>query len=156
MQDVIYGVLPDIPNQPEKLGDQMVVTAQAEFVRYNERLLIALTSLTLDEIVEEALIRKGIVVPSHIDRTSYGLLGVLGFIPEGSRFSALEISPRIKTEAAREIYPDLDGWALTRSSDAHWLDEIGKSRTVFYLEHRNVSEMMLAFRGEAGRRVEIN
>jgi hypothetical protein len=95
MQEFIYSALPDLKNPPGKFGDQLVVTAEAEFIRYNDRLLLAPTSLTIEEIVQAARERGGLAIPSHVDRTAYGLYGVLGFIPEEPDFPAVEISRNI-------------------------------------------------------------
>jgi PHP family Zn ribbon phosphoesterase len=154
MQELIYSALPDLPNQPAKLGEQMVVTAEADFVRYNERLLLASTSLEIDEIVDAVLNRGGIAIPAHVDRRGYGLYGVLGFMPEGARFPAVEVSRRLTPDAARAQYPDLNGRSIIKSSDAHMLEDIGFCRTVFYLEHRSLSEIKLALEGKEGRSVE--
>ena len=141
MQELIYTMLPNLPNQ-------------AEFIRYNERLLLASSELSIDEIVAAAEERSGIAVPAHVDRRGYGLYGVLGFLPEGSRFPAVEISRRMTEEGARETYPDLNGRAIITSSDAHMLADLGICKTTFMLEHRSVSELRLAFEGKDGRKVD--
>jgi PHP family Zn ribbon phosphoesterase len=154
MQEVVYAALPNLVNQEGKLGQQMVVTAEAEFVRYNDRLLLASTSLSLDDIVAEVEARCGIAIPAHVDRRAYGLFGVLGFMPEGAGFPAVEVSSRMTAEEARKQHPDIADRAIIRSSDAHVLDDIGSARTVFHLEHRSVAEIKLAIAGVGGRMVE--
>lgn len=154
MQDLVYSALPDLPNQPDKVGAQMVVTAEADFIRFNERLLLAPTSLTIDEIVEAVEKRSGLAIPAHVDRRGYGLFGVLGFMPEGARFPAVEVSRLLPVKLARQKYPDLVRRAVISSSDSHILEHIGIARTVFYLEHRTVAELSLAFNGQDGRRIE--
>lgn len=154
MQELVYTSLPNLPNQSDKLGEQMVVTAEAEFVRYNERLLLASTMLSIDQIVDAAVERSGIAVPAHVDRRGYGLYGVLGFWPEGLNCSAVEISRRATAESIRQSHPDLGGRAIISSSDAHMLMDIGLCRTTFQLERRSVGELRLAFEGKDGRSVE--
>jgi 3',5'-nucleoside bisphosphate phosphatase len=154
MQEKVYSALPDLPNQSEKLGNQMVVTAEAEFVRYNERLLLASTSLSIDEVILEVGARGGIAIPAHVDRRGYGLYGVLGLMPEEPRIPAVEISRRMSAEDARGNYKDLGCRAVIKSSDAHMLEDIGVCRTVFHIESRCVEEMKLAFAGSDGRSVE--
>lgn len=153
MQELVYSSLPDLPNEAEKLGNQMVVTADAEFVRYNKRLLLASTSLELGEIVKAVEERSGIAVPAHVDRRAYGLYGVLGFMPVGDMFPAVEISKLITEQDARQQYSDLGNRAVMMSSDAHMLEDIGSGRTSFYLERRSISEIALAFQGLDGRYV---
>jgi PHP family Zn ribbon phosphoesterase len=153
MQELVYSLLPNLPNQAEKLGNQMVVTAEAEFVRYNERLLLASSELSIDEIVVATEERCGLAIPAHVDRRGYGLYGVLGFLPEGNGFPAVEISKRMTEDGARDAYPDLNGRAIITSSDAHMLADLGCCRTTFLLEHRSASELRLAFEGRDGRKV---
>jgi PHP family Zn ribbon phosphoesterase len=154
MQELVYSSLPNLPNQGDKLGEQMVVTAEAEFVRYNERLLLASTMLSIDQVVDAVVERSGIAIPAHVDRRGYGLYGVLGFFPEGLACPAVEISRRATEETIRQSHPDLAGRAIISSSDAHMLMDIGVCRTTFQLERRSVSELALAFEGKDGRSVE--
>ena len=39
----------------------------------------------------------GIAIASHIDREAFGIVGQLGFIPEGLSLDALELSPRCES-----------------------------------------------------------
>ena len=94
------------------------------------------------------------MVPSHIDRQSTGICGVLGMLPETPDFQAVEISANISPNDARLRYPSVGSRPILQSSDAHWLSAIGEHRTTFHLEHRNVGEITLACRGEGGRRVQ--
>ncbi|MEN6372740.1 MAG: PHP domain-containing protein [Armatimonadota bacterium] len=155
MQELVYSALPNLPNDGKKLGEQMVVTHNAEFVRYNERLLLASTSLEIVDIVQAVEDRSGIAIPAHVDRIAYGLYGVLGFLPEDVNFPAVEISKHITETDARAKYPDLNGRAVISSSDAHMLADLGSARTAFNIERRCVSEIMLAFEGRDGRSVGV-
>ncbi len=153
MQELVYSTLPDLPNRGDKLGNQMVVTAEADFIRYNERLLLASTELSIEEVISATEERSGVAIPAHVDRRGYGLYGVLGFMPEGLNCPAVEISRRTSEEEARNQYPDLKGKAVIASSDAHVLMDIGICRTVFELKSRNVAELRQAFNEQSERRV---
>jgi len=141
MQEIVYSHLPDLPNRAETFGAQFVVDAEGEFVRYNDRLLLISTDLSLIEIANHVLELNGFAFPSHIDRRSYGIYGVLGFLPEIPRFHALEISRHITPEEAVTAYPDIGGRKIFQSSDAHRLSELGEARTMLDLEHRTVEEI---------------
>jgi PHP family Zn ribbon phosphoesterase len=153
MQELVYSALPPIKNPAGKFGDQMVVTADAEFVRYNDRLLLAPTTLTIEDIAAAAEARGGLVIPAHVDRPGYGLFGVLGFLPEEPKFCAVEVSRRTHADEAKIRYPDLAGMSVITSSDAHMLCDIGICRTIFCLEHRSVAEIRLACEVRDGRYV---
>ncbi len=141
LQELIYSKLPNLPNKPETFGPQFVVDENGEFIRYNERLLLVPAELTIEELFEAADGVGGLVFPSHVDRPAYGILEVLGFLPEEPCFKAVEISSRITPEDAISRYPTLKGKTLLRSSDAHRLSDIGSGKTVLDLAHRTVEEI---------------
>jgi len=153
LQEAVYSALPTRPGYEKFFDQQMVVDSNDEFVRYCDRLLALPTSLDIDDIHERATALEGLVLPSHIDRSSTGICDVLGMLPENPDFDAVEVSANITPEQARGCIPSIRGRAIFRSSDAHWLSAIGTPRTVFELAHRSIEEIRLACRGEDGRRV---
>lgn len=141
MQDLVYSRLPDMRNRPATFGEQFVVDETGEFIRRNERLLLIPTEISLDEAVAMVDRIGGLAIPAHVDRPSYGIYGVLGFLPETPIFRAVEISHHITETEAFLRYPDLSGKTLFRSSDAHRLDEIGSGYTLLDLKHRTVADI---------------
>ena len=165
LQSAIYESLPtpspggegwgegDVGRLRRVYGEQLIVDSSDEFVGYCERQLAFPSSLSIDDIWNRVSIMGGIVIPSHIDRRSTGLCDVLGMVPDQPDFPAVEISRNLTPTEARAIYPSIGSRAIICNSDAHWLSAIGERRTTFYLEHRRVSEIPMACRCEAGRRV---
>lgn len=141
MQESVYSRLPDMQNKPVTFGEQFVVNETGEFIRCNERLLLVPTELSLDEAVEMVESIGGLAIPAHVDRRSYGIYGVLGFLPETPVFNAVEISCHVTEDEAYARYPDLAGKMLFRSSDAHRLNEIGSGYTLLDLEHRTAADI---------------
>lgn len=141
MQELIYTRLPDLPNRPETFGAQFVVDATGDFIRYNERLLLVPAELSIEEVADAVNDLGGLVIPAHVDRTSYGIYGVLGFLPFEPDFRIVEISHHITEESALMRYPDLAGRMIFHSSDAHRLEEIGTGRTWLDLNHRSASDI---------------
>ncbi len=152
-QRVVYEALPRLDNDERVFGAQLVVDAKGNLLSVNKRLLMAAVDITLEEIADRVRAGGGACVPAHVDRPAYGLLGVLGLVPEGLDAAALEISPALPMDQARTRYPQLDGWTLLKSSDAHTLDDIGRSPTSFLVAEPTVEEIEWAFRGEHGRMV---
>ncbi len=105
--------LPDIQNDPETLGYQLLVDETDHFIGMEEKILSASVDLDLKKIFE--LIRKfrGLFVYAHVDR-AFGVLNQLGFIPQEPAFDAIECIGKME---------DL-GCTVFRSSDAHHLDQI--------------------------------
>lgn len=156
LQEFIWASLPDLPNRPEYFGQQMLVTAHGEFAGYEERLLAVASGHSLESVVNRIHELKGLAVPAHVDKTYAGLLGVLGFFPEGLAVDGVEVSPQLSCLKAREQFQCLAGRGLIHASDAHRLDEIGQSSCVAWLKSRNVEELKLALGGLQGRRLEDN
>jgi len=148
MQTVVHENLPG-ENDEETFGPQTIVDQWDQKVGVNTKLLIGATDLTLEQIVESIHELGGLAVAAHIDRPSFGLIGQLGFVPKGLAFDALEISPEARPET-RDDFP------VVTSSDAHCLNDIGKSSTLFYVEAANFEEIGKALRGEGGRGVSTD
>ena len=78
---------------------------------------------------------------------------MLGLVPEGLEVPALEISPLHTPTEALARFPGIAGYALLRSSDAHALEDVGKAATPLLMAAASTTEVAMACRGEAGRRV---
>jgi len=152
VQEVVYKNLPG-ENDEAIFGYQVVVNEKGEVVRFNKRLLIGATTLSLGKIVDLIHSASGLAIASHIDREAYSIVGQLGFIPQGLALDALELSPMISVEEARKRFPQCSDYPLITSSDAHSLTDIGKRTTTFLMEKVSVEEMRLALLGRGGRRV---
>lgn len=144
MQALVYDRLPG-ENNEEAFGHQAVVDQHDRLLRVNPRLLIGATALTLEEVVDAIHDFGGLAIASHVDRESFGLIGQLGFIPDGLKLDALEISPGGASNGLR-------GFPVVTSSDAHCLEDIGRGATLFWAQEGSVGEIARAFRGEEGRR----
>jgi hypothetical protein len=114
-------------------------------------MLIGATLLPFEQIVSFVKNLEGVAIASHIDRQAFSLIGQLGFIPEGISLDGLEISRRTSLEEARKRFSPYQHFAFVRSSDAHFLDEIGKVSTHFLLEERTLKEVKMALHSLEGR-----
>jgi PHP family Zn ribbon phosphoesterase len=153
LQETIYGTLAPGDNDDEVFGPQVVVNEHDEVVGFNRRLLIGATTLSLQEVVDLGRSLDGLLIASHVDREAFGLLGQLGFIPQGLSVDALEISPAIPLHEGKMRLPQCEGYPLVTSSDAHELRDIGKSSTVFCVEEATTREIRRALLAEDGREV---
>ena len=150
VQAVVYDHLPG-ENDEEAFGLQVVVNAEGEVLRFNPKLLIGASTLTLERIVELIHSFDGLAIASHIDREGFSLIGQLGFVPRNISIDALEVSPRTPLEEARKKFNF--GFPLTTSSDAHRLEEIGQATTSFLLEAGTAAEIRLALQKGKGRKI---
>lgn len=150
LQEVIYNNLPG-ENDEEAFGMQVVVDENGEVLRFNNKLLIGASTLTVDEVVKTIHSFQGLAIASHVDREGFSLTGQLGFIPTDLGLDALEISPRMTFEEARLKFDPV--FPLTRSSDAHYPEDIGKASTTFFIENSSIREIKKAFLNQDGRKI---
>jgi hypothetical protein len=148
LQDIIYENLPG-QNDEEAFGPQLVIDENNNVVGRNSRLLIGATTLTLEQIIEAIHQFAGLAVASHVDRQRFSLIGQLGFIPIGLKLDAVEVSK--PSSAGQEC-----GYPVVTSSDAHFIEDIGKNSTCFMIEDASLQEISKALRCELGRMVVSN
>ena len=148
LQDIIYENLPG-QNDEEAFGPQLVLDENGNVAGKNPRLLIGATILTLEQIVDAIHKFAGLAIASHIDRQRFSLIGQLGYIPSGLKLDAVEVSSPLSLKQEYD-YP------VVISSDAHFLEDIGRSSTCFMIEDISVQEIGKAFRSEMGRMVVLN
>ncbi len=150
MQDIVYNHLSG-ENDENYFGEQIIVDEYDTIIGINKKLLIGSTGLGVNEIVRLIHNLGGLAIASHIDRESYSIIGQLGFIPEELSLDALEVSPNYR------LHNGVDnmkyGFPLVTFSDAHFLSDIGKSCTTFYINVPSFSEIMMALQGIEGRKV---
>lgn len=111
------------PNDPEKWGDQVYLDGEENILgEVDVNLTQGATDISLTELGSLARDRGGLFIPAHIDRPYASVFSQLGFLPPDS-YTALEVTGRVP-QMDRGNYP------LTASSDAHFLDDIGRRRTI--------------------------
>ena len=148
VQELVYENLPG-ENSEEAFGPQIIIDEWDNAVGTNQKLLIGATNLTLEKVVEIIHRFSGLAIASHVDRERFSLIGQLGFIPDGLKLDAIEIS---RPGAVTKEY----GYPVLCSSDAHFLDDIGKNFSCFMVEEASFEEIGKALRQELGRRIISN
>ena len=113
-----FCLLPDFPNDPERLGDQVYVDEEDCIVGEVERYLGVAAEVGLDEVGPLVAGYGGLVIPAHVDRAAFSMSSQLGFIVDGP-WAALECV-RLPPAA------DTRGYPLTTSSDAHYPEHIAR------------------------------
>lgn len=143
-----------IKNNPDFFGEQFVVDASGDFIRREERLLITSCALSLKAAWAEVDRLNGLMIPAHVNRSTFGLLPVLGFIPQDIPLEIIEISKHITPKEAVLRFPGLAGYHLIQSGDAHMLEEIIGVNELL-IEKRTISEIRSAFIGQNNRSARI-
>jgi PHP family Zn ribbon phosphoesterase len=152
MQKIVYENLTG-ENDEKYFGDQTIVDQDDRVTGSTKKLLIGSTSLGINRVVELVHNLGGIAVASHVDRDSFSIFAQLGFIPEQLSLDALELSWRCKSSEVKDY--EKYNLPLVKSSDAHFLSDIGKAFTKFCLHEPSFSEIAMAFQGHGGRAVKL-
>lgn len=152
LQNLVYRHLPG-KNDEDRFGCQAIVNEHDEVEGLSEKLLIGATVLPLQRIVDEIHCLGGLAIAAHIDRESFGILGQLGFVPEGLPLDALEVTRRTGLAEARRRHPEYARFPIIESSDSHVITDIGKGITRALLNEATTAEVKMAFENRDGRRI---
>ncbi len=142
----VYSLLPDVANNPEYFGDQVVVDAQDNIVRHEEKLLLNALDISIPDLLELVKLHGGVGIPAHVEAPPFGLLVNLGMVPEELAGAVLEISYAVKAKQAQRAFPVLAGHPLISNSDAHFLEDIGRAFTVFTAPSPSLPDLLEAAR----------
>ena len=121
-------------NNPEVFGDQLYMNEDDEIVGREETLLITSTTLSLDDAVPLVRDSGGFVFPSHIDRTSNGIIAILGDVPPEPNFTFVEFNDKENVVPYFENYPSLKGKRVLVNSDAHRITDINEAKNFIELD----------------------
>ena len=159
IQGIIYNNLPG-ENDEKFFGKQIVVDENDEITGINSRLLMGASDLTVEEIVQIIHRLGGLAIASHVDKEMFSVISQLGFIPENTAFDALELSPNYRFRMSGQEPGGAEykryGFPHVSFSDAHYLEDIGRSYTYFVMEEPNIEEMRKALRGIGERSVRLS
>ena len=128
----IYDNLPDIKNQKEIFGEQLIMNRFDNVVGEEDRLLVNSTTLDFGDVVKLIRCVNGIAIPAHIDRSSYSVLSNLGAVPDLG-FHYLELSKN----ANEEMFKYLD-YKFIRNSDAHYLFDIFEAENSIECKEKSI------------------
>ncbi|HRD22589.1 MAG TPA: PHP domain-containing protein [Candidatus Hydrothermia bacterium] len=151
---IIYDNLPDVSNNPDYFGDQVVVDEDDNIVKVEAKLLLNSTRLTLDEIVDLIKEYNGLAILSHVNAGYFSVISQLGFIPQNLSIDAVEVTCDISRSEINNV-PGIGGRPIVTFSDAHYVGDIGRGYTVFFLKEVSVAEIKKALGNLEGRSYEV-
>jgi 3',5'-nucleoside bisphosphate phosphatase len=146
---LVYDLLPAVDNNPDFFGDQVVVDGQDNIIRQENKLLLNALNLSIPELLELVRRHQGVSIPAHVESSPFGLLVNLGMVPGELDGSVLEISCASRAEKVVHGYPALKRFPLISNSDAHFLQDIGRARTVFETNDASLPGLIEAARAGA-------
>ena len=149
MTEWVYAAMPKRVNDPDTFGDQPILSAdgeEEEIADLEWRILAMGCRRTIPETAAKVHELGGLYIAAHIDRPNFSVVSALGAIPSAPDgtpyFDAVEFS---RTANADEWLPRAEGYAVTRSSDAHNLDDVARVWTEADIESFTVAELKRAF-----------
>lgn len=152
-QQLVDGKMNGLLNNAEKFGGQFVVDDDDNFIREEERLLLAPLKMTAAEVVREVERLGGMSIAAHIDRPSYSIVGQLGFIEPDFGFAAAEISAAGWRASKQSKLQRVAGYLpFVTDSDAHnIMDFVQGPKNLITVEELTVAELKLALINSSGR-----
>ena len=115
---------PTIKNRPEIFGEQQYLDENDALCGYEENMLVSACSVSIYDVKKKIDTLSAVIIPAHIDRSSYSIISNLGLIPEDLGFTTVEISSKITKEEAIEKFPHIKGYNIITNSDSHYLGTI--------------------------------
>ncbi len=135
-----------IKNKPAIFGHQYVMDEEDTILEEEADLLINATTISIDEAYSLAESCGGIAYPAHIDRTSNGMVSVLGGFPTDPPFTAFELHDAASLTKYRTQYPHIGEMTYVVSSDAHELGAISEAENSFLLDDEPYSSKLVTER----------
>ena len=150
-QKIVYDHLPDGENDPDWQGRQLIVDAAENVIGECPKLLSLPTNLQAEAVLNLVSEFGGICYPAHIDRPVNSLLHVLGFIPSNWPIHAVEIAGSLESTTREHRFLKSTNYAVIRSSDSHFIEQLGEACTLFKMEKPTFEEICLAIEKRDGR-----
>lgn len=145
--EIVYNSLPDIKNNEEVFGLQLVFNRFDEIIKKEDRLLLSSTVLSVDDVFILVRGLGGVCIPAHVDRQGFSIITNLGFIPPGLKVRTIEISKKCTPADVFVKYPFLNKFNYIISSDAHYLQDISERDFFIELDCLSVSELFNKLEG---------
>ncbi len=152
---VLYQALPPFPNDADFFGDQVVIDAQENIIRMEERALSNSVMWNLDETIEMVDKYGGFCIPAHIDAEANSIISQLGFLPMDISFPVLGITSGLIVSDYLAKHPEMKDSSFLRASDAHYLTDLGCGSTIITVESPTVAELVMASKRISERKIKV-
>lgn len=154
-QQFLEKQLPPVKNDVNRFGEQIVLDEYENIIDEIPYLLISGLHASIDKVEEMVHKLNGIFIPAHIDRAYYSIQSQLGFVPPNLKADAFEISRNAKPEELLKKLMIKEDATFIKNSDAHYIEDVGRTYSEFYMEEPSFKEFRMALTGINGRSVKI-
>lgn len=132
----IYKSIPNITNNKSLFGNQLILDNEDNIVGEVDKLLINGSKFSIDKIYKMVIDHNGVLIPAHVDRKSYSILSVLGFIPDNFNIKFVEIKNKSYNNKILKKY------RFIYNSDAHHLGDISESINIININEKNLKKVL--------------
>ena len=122
--EYVKTTMPPIMNDEKIFGNQYIMDHTDKILGNEELLLTTASGISIDDVVNEVNRFDGVAFPAHLDRASYSVLSVLGFMYKEMNFTAAEFTHKAYIPQYEEKHELLKGMIHLRNSDAHYLENM--------------------------------
>jgi 3',5'-nucleoside bisphosphate phosphatase len=138
----IRATMPVVKNRPDIFGDQLILDDEDNIIGNEDGLLIVASGVGVDNVLSISRGFGGTAFPAHADKTSGGIIEILGAIPREAGFTSAELSPLCDVPSFIAANESLGGLRIVRDSDAHYLWDISERKNSMPVEGRSLSEVV--------------
>ncbi len=130
----LYAVLPNVKNNPDFFGEQVLIDENEMVVGFEEKLLLNSVFWDLQTAYDKVKKYDGLIIAAHVDSDSYSITSQLGFLPKEILFDGLE------------VMGECGGWKqynlpVIKNSDAHYLENFGRKYTEYDMNELNFESL---------------
>jgi len=134
-------------NRTDIFGEQLLYDENDQITGSIERMLIAPTTISFDDLYILTHKSGGAFVPAHVDRDSFSVISNLGFLPPNLSIAAVEVSLRGEENGYdKKNVGHFPNCKMIFSSDAHHLWDISERKHSLLLSDKNSEAAIDLFR----------
>jgi len=134
---------PEIKNRADIFGRQLVVDEEDNLLGEEELLLIQATDIPIEQVPSLVESFNGICYPAHIDRTSNGIVAILGDFPTEYDFACYELYDSKSIDEYENRFTNLKNKLRLIGSDAHYLWDIRDAENFIELDDEPYSSELV-------------
>lgn len=146
--DYVKSTMMPVKNDASIFGEQLIMDSTDRIIGNEEILLTSASGISIDDAVKEVSRFGGAVFPAHLDRASYSVLSVLGFMYPEMGFTAAEFTHKAYIPQYEEKHPLLKEMKKLRNSDAHYLENMVEPSVEIDLPRCSAEAVVNFLRGE--------
>lgn len=140
-QDLIYDSLANIINKEELFGEQLLFDEEDNIIGKVDKMLLGSSKYSLEEVFNIVKRYSGVLVPAHVDKSSFSILSTLGFFPDNIDIRTIEAFDLKRLKEMGNIL-DLKKYMVLKNSDAHYLPDISEAHNYMDLNSTTASSVI--------------